>query len=346
MNTAVTGSTNWSGATAMHKIILTAIVGVILILGYGGSCSKGDDGVDSGSSGDFDIITPVNGATTGLQPTFSWTAYPAAHTSYTLQISLDADFTVPLFYENTSISPTATYFQVGSGVLQADTAYYWRVLAVNSGTGISKVALNAPFAFVTGIIPGNFSLISPVDTDTLYTTTPLLVWSSASQAAGYNIQIDTENAFNNPKTFEIDLPVTNSYQVPASRLITGITYYWRVSAWSTGGSTVAGNAPFSFIVAPAPDAFALSQPIDSAITTTTPTFSCTAAIYALNYRLEVSASSSFVPMVYTTTGTATTYVMPGGTLSNNTPYYWRMIAINPAGETLAANRFFSFTTEP
>jgi hypothetical protein len=62
------------------------------------------------------------------------------------------------------------------------------------------------------------------------------------------------------------------------------------------------------------------------------------------YRIELARDPAFTDVVYTTTTTATTHTVVSE-LDYATRYYWRVIAINPCGDSLPA-QVVSFTTTP
>lgn len=327
--------------------------------GQGGGCigTQSQVRMIGGSSGQFLLLDPTNGnPAVGLQPTFRWTAFPVDLTSYTIQVSTNAYFTGTPVFQNTNINRLATAFQIGASTLQQNTEYYWRVIAVDRDTGTSTVASNAPFSFRTGITPGQFNLLSPIPpSETIYTATPTLIWSESAQATSYNVQIDTENSFNVPLIYEINLPVTTTYSMasaPAGILTNGVTYYWRVRAvnlTNPNGPTTASNAPASFYVVGAPGSFLLSAPaISSTQQTITPTLSWTGATQATSYRVEIALNTVYTPTVLNYSGiTDTSFTVPGGVLQNGYTYYWRAIAVNVVGETTATNTIppYSFTVD-
>ncbi|MEW6026855.1 MAG: hypothetical protein AB1599_06150, partial [Planctomycetota bacterium] len=312
--------------------------------GQGGGCigTQSQVRMIGGSSGQFLLLQPTNGSTTTtLQPTFTWSAFPVDLTSYTLQIYTNAYFTGTPVFQNTNISRNATAYQVGAGTLQQGTTYYWRVIAVDRDTGTSTIASNSPFTFNTTIVPEQFNLLSPIPpSETIYTTTPILIWSESARANGYTIQIDTDNTFNPPLIYETSVGVTTTYQVSPGTLTNGVTYYWRVTAFATaGGETTAANAPASFFVVGVPGSFLLSAPsIGSTQQTITPTLSWTGATQATSYRVVISLSTDYSSPVLNYSGiTDTSFAVPGGVLQNGDTYYWIAVAVNTVGEISATN---------
>jgi hypothetical protein len=116
--------------------------------------------------------------------------------------------------------------------------------------------------------------------------------------------------------------------------IPGGTYYWRVQARiGYGSDTYYGpiSAYRSFIYDPTPPSVpVLSAPVASAVITTTrrPTFTWGASTNGVtHYVFEVSTSSDFSTVLYTTTLTsaqARTVTLPAAQALANGTYYWRV----------------------
>jgi predicted esterase YcpF (UPF0227 family) len=100
--------------------------------------------------------------------------------------------------------------------------------------------------------------------------------------------------------------------------------------------------------ATAPGAFELSSPANDATGVwLTPTLTWTDAAGETSYTVEIDNENTFSPpLVHEKTGIAagtTSFTVPGGVLAGGTTYYWRAIATNSAGSTIASNAPFSFT---
>jgi hypothetical protein len=101
-----------------------------------------------------------------------------------------------------------------------------------------------------GTTPGAFVLSSPVNGATGIWLAPTLTWTDADGETSYTVEIDDENTFSPPLTHQ-DTGIasgTTSFVVPGGVLAGGTTYYWRVAAINSAGSTTASNSPFSFTV--------------------------------------------------------------------------------------------------
>ncbi len=267
-----------------------------------------------------------------LTPKFVWNLVTGAKT-YRLQVSNDTSFARLVFSDSTLVDTTK---QVGP--LGNDSTYYWRVSAKNAG-GVSPFSAVRSFRTIAKA-PSAPTLISPADGDSAASVTPNLIWNVAKGASTYRLQVALDIAF-------VRLVFNDSTLVDTTKQIGPLgndsTYYWRVSAKNAGGvSPFSAVRSFKTIVA-TPAAPALVSPADSATNvSTSPTLSWTASARATSYRVQVSTSSTFVPLVFDQSGIAGTSVTVPG-LSNSTTYFWRVSAKN-AGGTSAFSAVRSFAT--
>ncbi len=188
------------------------------------------------------LIAPLAGAQN--QPTnlpLSWLASAGADT-YRLQISTSAVFASTVFDDSTI---TSTSQQITG--LTVGTTYYWRVNAKNvAGTSAYSTRNFTTAAIV--VAPQAPFLAAPADGDTVIITSPTLSWNASIGAATYRLQVDTGGVFAN--TLFDDSTLTGLSHLIAG-LTNGKTYYWRVNAKNSGG-TSAYSAIWHFTVAPSP----------------------------------------------------------------------------------------------
>jgi N-acetylneuraminic acid mutarotase len=298
----------------------------------------------------FSLVSPTNlSIINTLTPTFTWTS-ALYTTTYTLQVDTESGFAVPLVYENNNISSSVTSFLLPSS-LETNRTYYWRVIATN--TEGQTVADNVPYSFQTRVYPTAFTLVEPANGATIYTLTPVLKWTSSTVHTNYAVQIDNEPTFGSPIIYE-DLNITTtatSITVPGATLTGNVTYYWRVIARNSTGDTIATNAPYQFRAGTSPDAFDLVSPITASVETTlTPAFTWTSSLNATGYTVQIHTEPTFTPPILLNDSSITpgtlSYVVSNGVLSQRTTYYWRVIAANAFGQTIATNAPLSFETFP
>jgi titin len=103
-----------------------------------------------------------------------------------------------------------------------------RALTTNDRNGIQWIyGTSAPSAPV---------LSSPASGSTSSTLTPELDWQDTAGAASYGVQVSTSSTFATTLVNQAGL-TTSTYTVPGSTLAWNTTYYWRVNAVNTKGSS-------------------------------------------------------------------------------------------------------------
>ncbi|MEO8612450.1 MAG: S8 family serine peptidase [Chloroflexota bacterium] len=174
---------------------------------------------------------PDDGASVNtLTPKFSWDlAFNA--TSYEIQIGTTPTLTsdpIPVIGKSyTPLTPLLT------------TTYYWRVRSLGTGGAIS--AWTAPTRSVIIASAANAAPVQNFDR-----ALPVrLTWSPINWAVQYEVQVDTEKTFANPRLYDLIVSGTTLfYQFNA---FNNGTYYWRVRALDSHGNGTWGT-PQTFIV--------------------------------------------------------------------------------------------------
>lgn len=198
-----------------------------------------------------------------------------------------------------------------------------------------------------------FALVSPGDGAAEVTQGVSLTWNDTQGEVSYTVEMATDENFAT-LALQVSVPAdTATFQVPPAALTPGTEYFWRVSAVTGAGQTLASNSPFQFGTARWPGAFELDEPANDAVNfpVTCYWFTWSDAPDATSYTLEISSDEGFSAVVSRWENlTESHYVDSGGVssfaLASNTTYYWRVIAINDKGETLAGNAPSKFTTVP
>jgi hypothetical protein len=183
-------------------------------------------------SGSFDIapvtvpipLAPSNGQSLdqpGNPPLLQWSSSQGA-TSYTIQVDADADMIGAKAY-----TTKTTSLVVPDPLTTGD--WFWRVTAVK-GTGLISLP-SAVSSFV--INPVSLPTITyPVDDVTRAIEDVVLDWSPVPGARTYDLQVATDDDFNN-----VTLTVTNVYGTRYSPPVTlrNDQFYWRVRAVDLAG---------------------------------------------------------------------------------------------------------------
>ncbi|HEX3019998.1 MAG TPA: hypothetical protein VHP36_06835 [Chitinispirillaceae bacterium] len=288
------------------------------------------------------LMTPKNGDfNIPVSTTLSWK--PSLNSStYDLEISKSSSFS-PV---DTSFSGlTATSLTVS--FLKYQTNYYWRVRGVNPD---SIGNWSAPGNFTTVIAPPSPPvLVSPINNAIDVPVITPLVWNKVTTATSYTVQLASDTAFSNQVINQSSITDTSFVKVaiinnlPAPVLLANTTYYWRVKAVNT---TVSGewSVVSSFKTAIAlPGTPVLLSPLDNLVNqATSMKFVWTSVPGAMSYAIAFSLDSSFTqPLPHSRVTKDTSVTVIG--LSNDTKYYWMVVAVN-AGGTGPASAKRSITT--
>ena len=222
-------SLNLTGYTSRDQ---SGCYGIFCLFGFG----KG-----GGLSGQFNLISPVNGATqVSLTPTLTWSSSKGA-SSYRVEISTTNVFTSLTIQ---AILPKTASYNVPGNILSQGVTYYWRVIAVNSKG--QTIASNAPFSFTTLQLTDNtppsvsvsHSPLNPSSTQTVtYSAT-------ASDASGiYEIKIFVDNSLKKTCSF-----VTTCSYTEGPYLTSSIHTYYTQATDNSPNKNTATSSTGSFSV--------------------------------------------------------------------------------------------------
>jgi hypothetical protein len=193
------------------------------------------------------LASPVNGATgVATNPTLSWTASTGA-TSYRLQVSASNTFeTTATVVDQSSI--TGTSYALPAGRLSNSMPYYWRVNATNAG-GTS--AWSAVWGFTTVVaLPPAPTLISPANQTSPTVARPITFkWNPSTGATSYQLQVSTSRTTWSGSSLKLNQSNITTTSYTESVLARNTTYYWRVRASNTGG-TSAYSSVWTFRTSP------------------------------------------------------------------------------------------------
>ncbi len=175
--------------------------------------------------------SPATGSTgVPATPTLTWGAVSGA-TSYDVYLGTSASPGLAATVASASYSP---------GSLAANTVYYWRVVAKNASGSTMSATWSFTTAAATPSVPGVPGSPSPASGSTGVSTTPTLTWGAVSGATSYDVYAGTSSSPALAGNI-----ATTSFN--PGTLSAGTTYYWRVVAKNSSGST--SSAVWSFTTA-------------------------------------------------------------------------------------------------
>jgi len=219
--------------------------------------------------------------------------------------------------------------------LKENTVYNWRIRSVNeSGEGITSWR-----RFSTGVSTlAEVIMISPATNKTNETRTPVLVWRSVKFATKYRVQMArslSDLVSNNPERLTVNQVVNDTtYQV--RDLAKATNYIWHVKAINDAGvegSYQPVKYSFTTINMDLLDRVSLISPVNNQ-SNTQPNirFEWATVSGATSYRLQISNRADFATTILDDKNIATTQKDIVNLRSSST-FYWRVAAINVAGES-------------
>ncbi len=268
------------------------------------------------------LSAPANGATGVLvAPTLTWSASIGA-TSYDVYFGTAPSPLLAMSTTGTSYSPWT---------LTEGTTYYWRVVAKNDGGSNAS----ATWSFVTQAArPAAPVLSAPANGATGVLVAPTLMWSASMGATSYDVYFGTAAS---------PLLVTSTAGTSYSpgTLKASTTYYWRIAAKNSGGSNTSSIWSFTTQVLRTGRARQTSPTNGAGGVLVAPTLVWNASSGATSYDVYFGTAAS-PPQVTSTAGTS----YAPGTLSQQTTYYWRIVAQNSAGSGSSSTWEFTTGTPP
>jgi hypothetical protein len=174
-----------------------------------------------------------------------------------VQVSTDAGFGTTVADQS---NITTTSYAVSS--LAINTTYYWHVSAANSG---GSSAYSTAWNFTTVPPPPAVPVLAtPSNGATGVATNPTLTWNASTGASSYHLQVSTDAGFATTVVDQSNITTTSS---AVSGLASNTTYYWRVNATNSGG-TSAYSSVWSFTTVTLPTGLVAAYAFDEGSGTT------------------------------------------------------------------------------
>lgn len=277
------------------------------------------------------LKAPANGASsTNQKPTLSWMTVTTG-TRYTLQIATDTGFSnlmpVPASCQNTLALSCLLTQPLPHG------RYYWRVNV--NGVPAERYWL----LIITPPLPAAPVLLLPANLGAVTDNTPTLTWKPTISTQGapytYEIQVDNVSTFLSPEFAQSG--ITGTYVTVTTALPDG-KYYWRArtintygapSAWTPSRTLTVDTLPPPVPVLKTPDTNAILKD-------NTPTLTWVASVGANRYRVDIATDSAFTSLIISGAQVATvSYTVPNALALPNGVYYWRVRAVDAAGNVSA-----------
>ncbi len=182
----------------------------------------------------------------------------------------------------------------------------------------------------------------PSNNATNQSLTPTLSWNAVNGADSYKVQLSDDAGFSNIVFEQLDITTSS---VDVTGLSNNTQYYWRVLATNIAGDSN-WSTPFNFTTLPTIAGVpVLASPSNNSINQSlTPTLSWNSVTGADSYKVQVSDDPGFATFIIDQSGVTDTNLNITG-LTNDTQYYWRVLATNSAGDS-NWSAAFNFTTLP
>ncbi len=264
-----------------------------------------------------DLFAPADQETCiDLEPTFSWKSMDSA-LSYHLQVSHSSAFAGnDLFYDNDDISSntfSSTTFTID--LPQENKNYYWRVSASYTEC---KSDWSEPFMF--GAKQNPPIAVNPEPNEVGISINTSLSWTRFSASATYDVDLASDNEFNNILQSFDDLSETTT---TLTTLNYDSSYYWRVRSEGNGCESDWSQAYMFTTQYNAPD---LDLPYDKRICLDlTYEFKWEKTQDAITYQLQIAEDPNFNDLVVNKSNLFDLFyeaTLPQGL----TTYYWRVRA--------------------
>jgi hypothetical protein len=254
-------------------------------------------------------VSPADGSMIVI-PTFSWQASSGAE-YYEVEVGPQSN-PVTVYWSNTTYNLTLTPNNAGQFT---NEPLYWRVRAYDSSDVAGPWSNKINF---TKYIPAP-TLTEPADSDTLIE--PVLEWQAVEGAAYYKVELSASPTFY---TLDHTYHTYNTSLTPDTAIEHNTPWYWRVSGVDaqdhvgtpSDGWTFDKHIPAPTLISPA-----------NGSTIIEPVLVWQAVEGAAYYKVELSTSATFVPVIYTY-NTYNTQITPNAAIAHNTPWYWRVSGVD------------------
>ncbi|MGN6609646.1 MAG: Ig-like domain-containing protein, partial [Jatrophihabitans sp.] len=275
------------------------------------------------------LTAPADGAAFGPDSLLRWGAVAGA-VGYEVQIATDPSFGSIVYDLHTAGRSAVPATQLPAGTL------YWHVRATDLSNNAGPASATRSIVTVAADAP---TPLTPQDGDqkTFPDDPPVFSWTAVDGVKSYLLEVDDAADFVNPTTYKT---ANTSFTLTTPQTF-GQTYWWRVSAVLVSGQSTPTTSPRSYSIGWASQPSLLTPTQGQTVADTV--FHWSTVPGAATYTLDVSPNIAFAnnPVLHVEKLTSTQY-SPPTTLDNGT-YFWRVQAVDAAGDTGAWSDTGTFT---
>ncbi|TAL70438.1 MAG: T9SS type A sorting domain-containing protein [Bacteroidetes bacterium] len=257
---------------------------------------------------------------------FSWSQSVPAAEKFRFQLARNSNFT-SMVLDSQNITATSI---IVMNKLDSSNTYYWRVKANNIG---GESPWSEVWSFTTiSAYPGIVTLVEPENNTIKLNLSPQFRWNKSSLATKYLFQLATDNSFTD--IVNNDSTVTDTLHTVTPDLLNDMTYYWRVKPFNSTGPGIWSQTWAFHTIMAKPDAPVFVYPADGDINVQLrPKFLWNISTRAERYPIQVSHDSGFTNKIYDIVIVQDTSYTGDLDFQRNQVYWWRLKAINYAGES-------------
>ncbi|MCS7131748.1 MAG: DNRLRE domain-containing protein, partial [Hadesarchaea archaeon] len=338
---AATASTSYDVAEQLREGTQHWRVRAVDLAGNAGAWASGWFRVDVTPPGKPTPVSPEdNRLDNRREQVFTWRR-PEPDVVHHLQIDDEPSLSPPYVREDLALLDNSC-----AHVFAADGVYFWRVRA-RDAAGNWGAWSDAFKLTIDTLPPGKPAPVLPENNAVRGELSIVFAWTEPEPGVIYHLQIDGEPNFPPPHVHENSQLGENLYSY---RFTNEGTYFWRVRARDAAGNWGEWSGVFKFtiqLLRPPGKPSLLSPPNGALINYRTPMFRWTLGTNADNHRLLVDDAADFSsPMDNVLLGaTDNTWTKPLPGYQDGT-YYWKVVAINAAGENSSEVRTFSVDATP
>lgn len=322
----------------LNRGIAVLLIAALTLIGCGGGGGGAGDTTGTAPTAPAGVMASVNSTT---QISLSWTAVSGA-SSYNVYGLAAGTPTPPANRLNISAITTTAYSHAG---LTASTAYNYIVTAVNAtGESVNSSVVTA----TTSAVVAPPAAPTSVTATTMSSSQINLAWAIVSTATGYNVYRSTTSPVAITAGNKITAtPVATLTYNDTTGLAASTAYYYKITAVNptegaaSAEATATTSAPAA--VAPAAPTGATATAISATQINLTWASVPTATGYNV-YRSTAASVTITAGNKITATPVATLTYNNSTGLTASTPYFYKVTAVNSAGESASGSNEVTATT--